>query len=243
MNLTKMIPIEGSRKTRSGFSEVKLVSEPREWPLAAAGRDGDFWSFDHVPLNAQAVSEVFDLKKDSIYTFVISAEVEQAAPFALVLLKARGNPSSDSDWVKVRPMDVSGPVDVGFSHTPQENGQFQLALINYYGSYAQGARLRIKSLVCRSASHVGADLETEAIDTYLPHWGGLSVISIVVADSPASSMLSWQPLRCALIGRSALSLPMYLSMCPTGQCNALCDFCSVTIKRTGIIKNSCHLKS
>jgi len=28
----------------------------------------------------------------------------------------------------------------------------------------------------------------------------------------------------------------YVGLCPTGQCNALCSFCSVTINRTGIIK-------
>ncbi len=33
-----------------------------------------------------------------------------------------------------------------------------------------------------------------------------------------------------------LSLPQYSSLCPTGQCNASCSFCSVTINRTGIIK-------
>lgn len=39
------------------------------------------------------------------------------------------------------------------------------------------------------------------------------------------------------LGREELlSLPQYMSLCPTGQCNALCDFCSVTRNRTGIIK-------
>src|SRR4030095_9086378 len=33
-----------------------------------------------------------------------------------------------------------------------------------------------------------------------------------------------------------LSLPQYMALCPTGQCNASCGFCSVTINRTGIIK-------
>ena len=33
-----------------------------------------------------------------------------------------------------------------------------------------------------------------------------------------------------------LSLPQYMALCPTGQCNARCDFCSVTTNRTGILK-------
>lgn len=236
MNLTKIIPIAEGRKTRSGFSEIELVSEPSEWPLSAASRDKDSWSFDHVPLNVQAVSEIFDLKKDSLYTFGISAEVEQAAPFALVLLKAGGNPSLDSDWVKVRPMGVAGPVEIAFSHTPQETGQFQLALINYYGSYTQGAKLRIKSLVCRASSYVGIDMEADAIETYLPHWGGVKrYIHRRCRESRIFNAFV-AALEMRLDREECLSLPMYLSMCPTGQCNALCDFCSVTIKRTGIIK-------
>ena len=33
-----------------------------------------------------------------------------------------------------------------------------------------------------------------------------------------------------------LSLPQYMGLCPTGQCNAMCEFCSVTKNRSGIIK-------
>ncbi|MGE3167105.1 MAG: radical SAM protein [Planctomycetota bacterium] len=39
------------------------------------------------------------------------------------------------------------------------------------------------------------------------------------------------------LGREELlSLPQYMALCPTGQCNASCEFCSVTIHRTGIVK-------
>jgi wyosine [tRNA(Phe)-imidazoG37] synthetase (radical SAM superfamily) len=39
-----------------------------------------------------------------------------------------------------------------------------------------------------------------------------------------------------------LSLPQFVGICPTGQCNARCDFCSVTINRTGIIKRQIPLQ-
>lgn len=40
-----------------------------------------------------------------------------------------------------------------------------------------------------------------------------------------------------------LSLPQYMGLCPTGQCNAMCEFCSVTKNRTGIIKKQLPLES
>lgn len=40
-----------------------------------------------------------------------------------------------------------------------------------------------------------------------------------------------------LMVEDVTSVPNSLAFCPTGQCNALCDFCSVTVNRTGIVKS------
>jgi len=83
---------------------------------------------------------------------------------------------------------------------------------------------------------MGTDLDIESTNTYLKHWGP---IKRAIHDHCKQSRLfnaMVAGLEMRLNREESLSLPMYLSMCPTGQCNALCDFCSVTIKRTGIIK-------
>lgn len=76
----------------------------------------------------------------------------------------------------------------------------------------------------------------EAHDTYLPHWGKFRrFIHRSCKRSPDFNAFV-QGLEFRLGREELMSLPRYMSFCPTGQCNALCDFCSVTINRTGIVK-------
>ncbi len=73
-------------------------------------------------------------------------------------------------------------------------------------------------------------------DTNLPHWG--------VWERKIHALCKrskfWNTLVNALEVRfnqeELLSLPQYMGLCPTGQCNAMCEFCSVTKNRSGIIK-------
>ena len=81
---------------------------------------------------------------------------------------------------------------------------------------------------------VDADSETE--DAALPHWGPLrrAIHARCKRSRRFNTIVSALEMR---LGREELlSLPGYMAICPTGQCNALCEFCSVTVNRTGIIK-------
>ena len=49
-------------------------------------------------------------------------------------------------------------------------------------------------------------------------------------------------LELRLSREELLSLPQYMGLCPTGQCNAQCGFCSVTLNRTGILKKQLPLE-
>jgi len=72
--------------------------------------------------------------------------------------------------------------------------------------------------------------------THLAHWGWFqrSVHAVCKRSRFWNSLVSEIEMR---LGREEiLSLPQYMAVCPTGQCNASCGFCSVTINRTGIIK-------
>lgn len=73
-------------------------------------------------------------------------------------------------------------------------------------------------------------------DTYLPNWNKLQRFIHRQCKRSSGFNSFVQGLEFRLGREELMSVPRYMSFCPTGQCNALCDFCSVTINRTGIIK-------
>ncbi|MGY4329393.1 radical SAM protein with 4Fe4S-binding SPASM domain [Bradyrhizobium sp. LB7.2] len=76
----------------------------------------------------------------------------------------------------------------------------------------------------------------EEVETALPHWNRwqLAIHRRCKTSRSLNGFVSAVEMR---LGRTELlSLPQYMAICPTGQCNALCAFCSVTVNRTGIIK-------
>ena len=75
-------------------------------------------------------------------------------------------------------------------------------------------------------------------DTCMSHWG-------IVKKSIHKLCKNSKHLNCfvsfleMLLGRTEiLSLPSFLSLCPTGRCNANCQFCSVAENRHGIDKGT-----
>lgn len=73
-------------------------------------------------------------------------------------------------------------------------------------------------------------------ETLLPHWGPLRRFVHRWCRRSRSFNTFVAALEMRLGREELLSLPQYMALCPTGQCNASCEFCSVTIHRTGIIK-------
>lgn len=80
-------------------------------------------------------------------------------------------------------------------------------------------------------------------DTSMPHWSRVErwVHQRCKTSRNFNALVAAIEMR---IGREELlSLPQYMSLCPTGQCNATCEFCSVTTLRTGLIKRQLPLDS
>ena len=75
-----------------------------------------------------------------------------------------------------------------------------------------------------------------ASDTILPHWGLLQRTIHRTCRRSRAINTAVAAIEMRLAREELLSLPQYMALCPTGQCNALCGFCSVTTNRTGIIK-------
>lgn len=83
---------------------------------------------------------------------------------------------------------------------------------------------------------------TGSDNTNLPHWSGLErwIHQRCKSSRRLNTVVSALEMR---MGREELlSLPQAMSLCPTGQCNATCGFCSVTLARTGIIKKQLPLE-
>lgn len=105
-----------------------------------------------------------------------------------------------------------------------------------------GDSLEVSDLRVRAAPallaqpEVSEGLETGAASLALPHWGVMRRWIHALCQRSAY----WNSLVAAVEMyrgcEEVLSLPQYVTLCPTGQCNASCAFCSVTINRTGIIK-------
>jgi MoaA/NifB/PqqE/SkfB family radical SAM enzyme len=73
-------------------------------------------------------------------------------------------------------------------------------------------------------------------DTILAHWGPAQRAIHRLCRRSRAVNTAVAALEMRLGREELLSLPQYMALCPTGQCNALCGFCSVTTSRSGIIK-------
>jgi len=99
-----------------------------------------------------------------------------------------------------------------------------------------GTTLSISDPVFEVWSYPAGELAAAQGTTALPHWNFLQR----ALHGVCRRSRFWNMVVAAFeihMGRDELlSLPQYMAFCPTGQCNASCGFCSVTINRTGIVK-------
>ena len=231
---------ETGRKKRTGFTEPEIAVGVSWRALCGkpdAARGESHWVCDEGPLNTQLLSSELQLDKGQLYTFELQIEVDHAAPLALVLIKAehQGSAGNSDHWLRQRAMEQTGAQRLAFSYAPEASGDYRLAIINYYGTYPRGSTFSLGELEILAAPYVADDSILD-VDTYLPSWGPIKryIHRRCKGSRLFNAFVAGMEMR---LGREeSLSLPMYLALCPTGQCNALCDFCSVTIKRTGIIK-------
>ncbi len=240
VEVTESAGREATRKKRTGFVETEVAAGIEWHGLCAKRADvpGEgYWECDEGPLNTQVASSELKLKKGQLYTFELEFDVHYAAPLAVVLIKTEHqlNAGNPDHWLRHRAVDQVGAQRLAFSFAPDTAGEYRLALINYFGTYPRGSTFALGGLEILAAPYVADDAILD-VDTYLPHWGPLKRLVHRRCKSSRLFNAFVAGMEMRLGREESLSLPMYLALCPTGQCNALCEFCSVTIKRTGIIK-------
>jgi radical SAM protein with 4Fe4S-binding SPASM domain len=86
------------------------------------------------------------------------------------------------------------------------------------------------------ASEARSGTTSDITETDMPGWGRLkrAIHRRCKSSRRFNNLVAAIEMRLGC--EELISLPQYMAICPTGQCNALCDFCSVTINRTGILK-------
>ena len=174
-------------------------------------------------------SPTFVLPPDT--TVYFSLFVEADAPCGLQL-----SLRSSFETVADRAVYGSGELALSFRFTSRRGGKFNLILAGYQPGTGIRVKAHIGRLTVRAVTNTSGPDRSGTNQTFLPHW------------------TKWQRTVHHLCGRSRwinaavatwemhlgheemLSLPQYMAICPTGQCNASCGFCSVTTNRTGITK-------
>jgi radical SAM protein with 4Fe4S-binding SPASM domain len=130
----------------------------------------------------------------------------------------------------------SGELALSFRYASRRGGKFTLSLAGYQPDFPVPAKLRIARLVTRVAARSGSASHLERKPSYARHWKKWQrSVHYICSQSRwfNAAVATWE---MHLGQAEVLSLPQYMAICPTGQCNASCGFCSVTTNRTGIIK-------
>lgn len=192
-----------------------LVSPPESWPSM---------DLDYPCIR----SPRFQLEKGWRYFFFFRLALGSRGKVEFSLL--RGTQAAQG-------RTILGEKDLllALEHRPRRSGRFHLLLScvdmeNQLAMPWQRMSLQIFSLPAKVSQQTGP------LDTFLPHWTGWQRTLHRLCRSSRLWNSAINRLEMALEREELLSLPRYVALCPTGQCNALCAFCSVTTGRTGIVK-------
>jgi MoaA/NifB/PqqE/SkfB family radical SAM enzyme len=223
---------------------LDLVPPPREWIARFGSWRGNIFEVDPA-LAADApilTSPDFELEGAKLVTLCFSAYFGGGATFRLhIVEQARGKKVHSRLY-----RDVAGETRMSVAFRAPATGKYRLVLDHV--NHPVRARIAIAApaflaqgigdgrVVRGRVADLGQTREDSEDERYLPHWNGLQryIHRRCRASRGFNRLVAAVEMR--LERQELLSLPQYMGLCPTGQCNATCDFCSVTINRTGIIK-------
>jgi len=225
-----------------------LVAPPAEWRAQNGMWEGDSLRLDGTaaPLARLLTSPEFELGANRLALFSLSAAFTGACEvvFGVEQVGGRGaTPSHAPGLIHSRLYEgLSGACTMSIAFRSGKAGRFRLALQLSQNPPAEtvvigGPQLLTQGIGEGRISKVPiAGLSIKKGGDYLPHWGVLKrFLHRRCRNSRLfNTIVSATEMRLGC--EEIISLPQYVALCPTGQCNALCDFCSVTINRTGILK-------
>jgi hypothetical protein len=203
-----------------------------------------------VPRNSSVLaSPAFTLKAGQLVTFTFSATFSGGADYSFQIIQYRRHilRSRRARLVDSRLFEaMTGGARMSIAFRPRKSGLYWLSL--EHQAHPKGVTPTISAMsITTKTVGTGAVVRGRLADIgelasegdqgrYLQHWNRIQrfIHRRCRASRGFNNFVAAIEMR---LGREELlSLPQYMGLCPTGQCNALCDFCSVTINRTGIIK-------
>jgi radical SAM protein with 4Fe4S-binding SPASM domain len=223
---------------------IEILPQPRDWQAAHGIWRGDVLEIDPAlgPHMSVLASPDFALKADQLVTLTFSGSFDGGADYALNIVDSRRQRPVHSRLFEA----LGGDARMSLAFRLRKSGWYHLVLEHVGHPNGVTPTITAPSLVTRTLEAGApirgrlADLGKMASDgdtgRYLPHWNRVQrfIHRRCRASQNINNVVAAIEMR---LGREeVLSLPQYMAVCPTGQCNALCDFCSVTINRTGIIK-------
>jgi radical SAM protein with 4Fe4S-binding SPASM domain len=208
-----------------------LLPDPAEWREVDAvfDRESRILVGNRRDESVLLESPTFTLPPATTVYFSLFVESQEPCGLQLSL-------QSSFETVADRAVFGVGELALSFRFASRRGGKFNLYLAGHQPGTATRVKARIVRLTVRAITDTPTPQRSGSDLTCLPHW------------------TRWQRRVHALCGKSRwinaavatwemhlgheelLSLPQYMAICPTGQCNASCGFCSVTTNRTGVIK-------
>ncbi|QPJ65327.1 MAG: radical SAM protein [Candidatus Nitrohelix vancouverensis] len=218
-NSNKVIPVS------SEIGEFEIPDMSEWYRGASKWIEGDVLESDADKYNTIIHSPPIYLQKGKSCNFEATMDFVNKSRVSILLQKWGCRvPEVERD------IQGEGPLSCSFRYNADADHAFQIVIRNNRPDAAFATKLR--------NLRVTADISDSLTEspTYLPHWGGVKRW----LHARCKESRFWNSVVSALemrLGREELlSLPQYMALCPTGQCQALCGFCSVTTNRTGIVK-------
>ena len=135
--------------------------------------------------------------------------------------------------IRERHQHGSGFIICSLGLKAKENTRYKIKLYNYP---KDGKNAQIQNIKVGLLPYETLDFNASVYDTFIEHWGIVerSIHALCKKFRHFNSVVSYIEMQ---LGRTEiLSLPSFVALCPTGQCNANCLFCSVAENRDGIVK-------
>ncbi len=209
-----------------------VIPAPETWRVSEKEQSQPS-EMDNSSVGAEPVIRVspdFQIPNGRVYLFELDVDVEGPASLTFGVRDSRTN-----EWIRYATTRGAGKqsISVPFSLERKHDVHFALEL----NSYDAGEAVSVDNVTLK---HLEQKEATKAVfdrtDTNIPHWGFLKKWLHKRCKSSRAFNTFIAHLEMRLGREEVVSVPQFMAFCPTGQCNALCDFCSVTINRTGIIK-------
>ncbi|CAN5432033.1 hypothetical protein BH11PSE11_BH11PSE11_02580 [soil metagenome] len=223
----KTIPIHNRQAVPDSLAAFDRFPQPQAWTPG----DAD-WSAGRDVLTVRGLHESVMIESPTVfleggrtYYFFLSCSIVEAAGIRLTLL-------SKFREVAVRSIYGSGRKLCVISFNVLRSARFQLVLSSFHKDLPVRASLADLGLEVWVTKPVKA---TAAV-TEMPHWSFTDKLVHAACKRWSSFNAVVAAIETHANKEELLSLPQYMALCPTGQCNASCGFCSVTTNRSGIIK-------